>query len=203
MKRIISLGLLIAIACTAYWLTQASPQRPEHQKSAILEITEAPARAAQSKQQLERPLLTTTVVEPLSKSRSSEYNPLNALPPIIDKFAEMDSELEEILQNFALTQLEGNIEHGAMLAIEASTMVSGQPDLKTSLHHAAGHNYEQLGYLSMAVEQYSIALTIKPNHKPSHDGMRRLDPNFSKTHPELPKPPPLRAKSTGAISGGQ
>ena len=84
----------------------------------------------------------------------------------------------------------GNTEYAAMLALDALEISDDYPVVKKPrLHGIVGHSYELLGYFDMAIEHYRAALAIYPLQRTSYDGMRRLDAEFARTHPELPIKP--------------
>ena len=98
------------------------------------------------------------------------------------------AELSDMLASYFTAQRQGNYEFAALVALDAIEISDDYPKLKVVLHAGAGQSYEKLGFIEMAIEQYQLALSINPEHRLSYISMRRLDPAFAASHPELPKP---------------
>lgn len=107
--------------------------------------------------------------------------PINAeqLPP----------ELQEMVQVIFVEFYKGNHEFAALIALDALEISDAYPNVTLMLHTTIGVNYEKLGYIDMAIEQYQQALALLPGHHNSYNALRRLDPEFAANHPELPKEP--------------
>lgn len=97
-------------------------------------------------------------------------------------------ELRDMLVAYFNAQKQGNYEFAALVALDAIEISDDRPKLKVVLHAGAGQSYEKLGFIEMAIEQYQFALVINPEHRLSYISMRRLDPEFAASHPDLPKP---------------
>ncbi len=79
----------------------------------------------------------------------------------------------------------GNYDYAALIALDAEELSADYPQVQLLLLSSIARNYENLGYLDMATEQYRRVLAIDPGHAPSYNALRRLDPEFDATHREL------------------
>jgi len=104
---------------------------------------------------------------------------------------DLSPELIALIQTAYVEFTRGNIDHAALIALDAMELSENKPRVRLTLHYMIGYSYENLGYIDMAREQYQMALAIYPKHRPSYASMRRLDPEFSAAHPALP---PLKPK---------
>jgi hypothetical protein len=80
-----------------------------------------------------------------------------------------------------------NHAHSALLALDVIALSGDLPKLKLLMRSTIGWNYEKLGYMDLAIEQYRVALSMRGKNQVSYAGMRRLDPEFAKSNPEFPK----------------
>ena len=108
--------------------------------------------------------------------------------------------LLDLIQSAYIEFARGNLEYAAMLAQEAVALSDGHPVVKPILYGMIGYAYERLGYIDMAVEHYRLALAIHPLQRNSYNGMRRLDPQFAATRPELhPAPSTQKEQKTETV----
>ena len=126
------------------------------------------------------------VIEPEVKTEPDYTLPIRAqdLPP----------ELVGLMQAAYGEFGRGNIEYAAMLAQEALAISEDYPAVRPMLYGMIGYSYEKLGYIDMAMEQYRLGLDLYSLERNSYEGMRRLDPEFAATHPELPVTPPAKVE---------
>jgi hypothetical protein len=130
-------------------------------------------------------------IQPPSPPASKNITPEAVAPRLktaVPSFAQMPIELREMTRAYFIAYGQGNYEFAALIALDAIEISDDYPGIKIMMHTGAGRNYEKLGFIGMAVEQYQLALTISPEHRPSYKALRRLDPEFAASHPELLKP---------------
>ena len=99
---------------------------------------------------------------------------------------DLPPQLLELLQSAYIENALGNFDQSALTALDALEISDQYPLVKPMIYGVIGANYEQLGYLDMAMEQYRKALALHPTQRTSYDAMRRLNPDFAKNHPPLP-----------------
>jgi hypothetical protein len=102
--------------------------------------------------------------------------------------ADLPPELSALLGTIMKEVAAGNYDHAALIALDAEELSADYPQVQLLLLSSIARNYENLGYLDMAIEQYRRALALDPGHAPSYNALRRLDPEFEAIHPELGSP---------------
>jgi hypothetical protein len=183
---IITLILIAAV----YWLWRAPEPEPGIGISLIADQplpTEQPATAEVTV------LLEQAVVGDIQPSPPPTGNNITqeAVAPDVKTavpFTQMPIELREMTMAYFMAYRQGNYEFAALIALDAIEISDDYPAIKIMMHTGAGLNYEKLRFIEMAIEQYQLALAMNPEHRPSYTALRRLDPEFAASHPELPKP---------------
>ena len=200
---IITLILIAAV----YWLWPAPEPEPGLGISLIADQplpTEQPA-TAEDKALLEQAVVGD--IQPSPPPTGNNITQESVAPDVktVVPFTQMPIELREMTMAYFMAYSQGNYEFAALIALDAIEISDDYPAIKTLMHMGAGQNYEKLRFIEMAIEQYQLALITTPEHRPSYTALRRLDPEFAATHPELPTPernkpatrPPTATTTTG------
>ena len=136
-------------------------------------------------QVIPRPIAEPTT-EPALDEEAPAPEDVDFTAPI--KAGEVPPEVVEMMRAYFYELMSGNFDHAAMIALNTLELTTDHPKLTLLIHSHAGYCYEKLGYIDMAIEQYQLALAMFPEQRQSYQAMRRLDPEFAKTHPEFPGP---------------
>lgn len=120
--------------------------------------------------------------DPLPTKEAENIDPLAPIKPEL-----LPPELQEMVEVIFVAFYQGNHEYAALVALDALELSDAYPNVMLMLHTTIGVNYEKLGYIDMAIEQYQQALALLPDHRNSYNALRRLDPQFAANNPELPK----------------
>jgi tetratricopeptide (TPR) repeat protein len=180
--------IIVAIILVAaiYWLWR-SPQ----QGAGISLIADQPMPTEQPAPPQDKVLEEqTTWIDMQPPPTTKESTPEAVAPDLktAGPFTQIPIELREMIRDSFIAYRQGNYDFAALIALDAIEISDDYPPIKTLMHYGAGLNYEKLEFIEMAIEQYQLALAITPEHRPSHKALRRLDPVFAVSHPELPKP---------------
>jgi hypothetical protein len=201
------LFILIALILVAavYWLWRSPEQGP-----GISLLVDQPLPTEQPAPAEDKVLVEQAVVDDIQPPPPSAGNNIAQETVALDvktavPFTQMPIELREMTMAYFMAYRQGNYEFAALIALDAIEISDDYPAIKIMMHTGAGLNYEKLRFIEMAIEQYQLALIITPEHRPSYTALRRLDPEFAATHPELPKPerkkpatrPPTATTTTG------
>jgi hypothetical protein len=200
MKPVQTFIIIILIVIAAiYWLWRS----PE-QGSNIIPIAR-PQQPAQAKALIEQTLFAN--IQPPPPLASKNITPEAVAPSLKTAvpFTQIPIELRDMILAYFTAYRQGNYDFAALIALDAIEISDDYPPIKTLMHYGAGQNYEKLEFIEMAIEQYQLARTITPEHRPSYKALRQLDPEFAASHPELPKPerkkpvtrPPAATTTTG------
>lgn len=189
--------ILAGLAGLQYWLDQPEPvaaiatiegSKEDTVFEELASLIAEPAPTIEPQPQPEAGTESETIIE--IKTGREENQEIDFLKPI--NFEEVPPELKEVIRSVYVEYYRGNYEYAAMIALDALEMSEDYPKIQLIMHTGAGIGYEKIGYIGMAIEQYQQALAIFPEHRHSYNAMRRLDPAFAASHPELPKPQPKK-----------
>jgi tetratricopeptide (TPR) repeat protein len=195
----------IILTTVVYWLWLSPEQGPGISLIADQPLPKEQPAPAQDKVLLEQ-ALADDIQAPTPQTGDNVTQ--EAAAPVLKtavKFAQLPSELREMIGTYFIAYRQGNYDFAALVALDAIELSDDYPKIKILMHAGAGQCYEKLHFIEMAIEQYQQALVIDPKHRPSYMALRRLDPEFAASHPELPKPerkktvtrPPTATTTTG------
>jgi hypothetical protein len=195
----------LILVAAVYWLWRSPQQGP-----GISLIEDQPLPTEQPASAEDTVLLEQAVVDDIQPSPPPAGNNITqetVAPDVktVVPLTQMPIELREMTMAYFMAYRQGNYEFAALIALDAIEISDDYPAIKIMMHTGAGLNYEKLRFIEMAIEQHQLALIITPEHRPSYTALRRLDPEFAATHPELPKPerkkpatrPPTATTTTG------
>jgi hypothetical protein len=191
MLRKLSLVLvlvLLIVSLVTWWGSRERPTLPDLPDNAV----PAPAMGTDSSPATLRPADATAPGEEgeLSPTRTQgevkqagDAAARDDQSPAIP--TDLPPELSALLGTIMKEVAAGNYDYAALIALDAEELSADYPQVQLLLHSSIARNYENLGYLDMAIEQYRRVLAIDPGHVPSYNALRRLDPEFEAIHPEL------------------
>lgn len=178
--------LALILVAAVYWLWP-SPQ----QGSGTSLIADQPLPIEQPAPTQDKVLKEQTALIDMQPPPTSKESTPEAVAPDLKTaapYTQIPIELREMIRDAFTAYRQGNYDFAALIALDAVEISNDYPQIKTLMLNGAGLNYEKLGFIEMAIEQYQLALEVTPKYRPSYNALRRLDPAFAASHPELPKP---------------